>query len=124
VGVKFFLTSYYLIFFPTAGSVKFVAMLRYPLFAALCAWLGCVVQAANITSATYSFTQDEANVTFSLTVARDTGDLYMRFAAPEGYDWVSVGIGASMKNALMFIAYPTANGTSKSTSEQMRFKLT
>jgi hypothetical protein len=72
-----------------------------------------VVQAANVTSATYTYTQDQANITFSLTAARDTGDLYMRFTAPEGYDWISVGIGASMKNALMFVAYPSSNGLSK-----------
>jgi hypothetical protein len=88
-------------------------MMRYPLFVALCAWLSCIAQAANVTSATYTYAQDQANITFALTAAKDTGDLWMRFTAPEGYDWISVGIGASMKNALMFIAYPTSNGTGK-----------
>jgi hypothetical protein len=67
--------------------------------------------AAALNSSTYYFAQEDTNITFTLTAAADTGDLFFRLSAPGSYDWVSIGIGSSMKDALTFIAYPSKNGT-------------
>ncbi|KAF2400493.1 CBD9-like protein [Trichodelitschia bisporula] len=71
--------------------------------------LSTLAQAAG--SATFVYSFDETNFTVSLSAVADTGDLYFRVQAPSGFDWIAVGIGASMKNALMFLAYPSKSGT-------------
>jgi hypothetical protein len=69
--------------------------------------------AAAMNSSTYFFSQESSNITFTLTAAADTGDLFFRLIAPGSYDWVSIGIGSSMKDALTFITYPSKNGSGK-----------
>ena len=64
-------------------------------------------------STTFIYPQDEANITISFSAAADTGDVAFRLSAPADHDWVAFGIGGQMKNSLMFIAYPTKNGTGK-----------
>jgi hypothetical protein len=67
--------------------------------------------AASMNSSTFFTTQQGWNITFTLTAAADTGDLFFRMIGPGGYDWISIGIGTSMKDALTFITYPAYNGT-------------
>lgn len=67
--------------------------------------------AAGLNSSTYFYQQSDSNITFTISAAADTGDLFFRLVTPAGYDWVSIGIGESMKDALMFVAYPNKNGS-------------
>ncbi|KAF2664617.1 CBD9-like protein [Microthyrium microscopicum] len=69
-----------------------------------------------INSSTYIYAQNGANITVSLTAAADTNDLYFRISAPGAYDWVSVGVGASMKGAFTLIAYPNKKGNAMTLS--------
>ncbi|KAL1632776.1 hypothetical protein SLS58_011323 [Diplodia intermedia] len=52
------------------------------------------------------------NLTFSLTATKtnDAVDLYMHLSAPDNYQWVAVGVGAQMKDALIFLVYHSSNG--------------
>jgi hypothetical protein len=52
-----------------------------------------------------------ANITFTVTAVADTSDLIFRLSAPAEYDWVAIGVGTSMKDALIFMVYPAKNGT-------------
>ena len=92
--------------FPSLSSFKINMLLRFVLsifcYSAL---------AAALNSSTYYFAQEDTNITFTLSAAADTGDLFFRLSAPGSYDWVSIGIGSSMKNALTFITYPSKNGS-------------
>ena len=77
----------------------------------LCLAFSYLAQAASLNSSTYFYAADGSNITFTLTAAADTGDLFFRLVGPGDYDWISIGVGSSMKNSLFFIAYPTKNGT-------------
>lgn len=55
----------------------------------------------------YSVNPRAGNLTFSLTAVRDNDDvdLYMHLGAPADCQWVGVGVGSRMKDALMFLVY-------------------
>jgi cellobiose dehydrogenase-like cytochrome len=80
----------------------------------LCLTFSFVARAANLTSSTYFYASEGSNLTFTLTAAADTGDLFFRLVAPGNYDWVSIGIGSTMKDSLFLMAYPTQNSTGTS----------
>lgn len=92
--------------------------MAFTILAVLLAFL--TAQVASLNSSTYVFSEQGANLTFTITAAADTGDLFFRFIAPGGYDWVSIGIGESMKSALMFVAYPGKNGSCKSRFDRLK----
>jgi len=48
-----------------------------------------------------------------------TADLYLHMSAPSAYQWMGVGLGSSMSNALMWIAYPSENGTGMTLSVRL-----
>ncbi|KAK3075969.1 hypothetical protein LTR53_000273 [Teratosphaeriaceae sp. CCFEE 6253] len=52
--------------------------------------------------------------TFALNVDQATSDVYFHMSAPAGNTWMSVGFSpkGNMEDSLMFIAYPSKNGTS------------
>jgi hypothetical protein len=64
-----------------------------------------------LSSSTYMYSESGANLTFTVTAAADTNDLFFKLSAPGNYDWISVGFGTQMAGAVMFVAYPTKNGT-------------
>jgi hypothetical protein len=65
-----------------------------------------------LASSTYIYSESTANLTFTVTAAADTNDIFFKLSAPGNYDWIAVGFGgAQMKGAVMFVAYPTKNGT-------------
>ena len=66
---------------------------------------------ASTNSTTFIYPQDGVTISFSAAV--DAGDVAFRLSAPADHDWVAFGIGGQMKNSLIFIAYPTKNGTGK-----------
>jgi hypothetical protein len=68
-------------------------------------------QTQSLNSSTFVYSQEVANITFTLTAVADTSDLIFRLSAPAEYDWVAIGVGASMKDALIFMVYPAKNGT-------------
>jgi hypothetical protein len=48
---------------------------------------------------------------FALNAVEATGDLYFHLEVPDGQAWGAVGIGSQMKDALIFAAYASENGT-------------
>jgi hypothetical protein len=71
-----------------------------------------LAQCTALSSSTYMYTESSANLTFTITAAADTTDLFFKLSAPGNYDWIAVGFGGTqMKGAVMFVAYPTKNGT-------------
>jgi hypothetical protein len=64
-------------------------------------------------ASTYVYASNDANITISLTAAADSQDLVWRVTFPAGYDWIGVGIGATMKDSWFLIGYPTKKGTCK-----------
>ncbi|EKG13106.1 Cytochrome b561 eukaryote [Macrophomina phaseolina MS6] len=61
----------------------------------------------------YSDNPRAGNLTFSLTAvpaADDDVDFYMHLSAPADYQWVGVGVGRRMKNALIFLVYHDSHG--------------
>ncbi|KEQ72207.1 CBD9-like protein, partial [Aureobasidium namibiae CBS 147.97] len=46
-------------------------------------------------------------------------DLYFNMSAPSTYSWFAFGIGNQMKNSLMFIGYPSSNGSGVTLSPRL-----
>ncbi|KAB2570909.1 Cytochrome b561 eukaryote [Lasiodiplodia theobromae] len=71
-------------------------------------------QASQPKSATFvsSASPWDANLTFSLTATNtdDAVDLYLHLSAPDDCQWVAVGVGARMKDALIFLVYHDSSG--------------
>lgn len=65
------------------------------------------------TAATLVFAPPSTNqqFVFALNAVEATGDLYFHLEVPEGQAWGAVGIGSQMKDALIFAAYASENGT-------------
>ena len=65
------------------------------------------------TAATFVFAppSTEQRFIFALNAVEATGDLYFHLEVPEGQAWGAVGIGSQMKDALIFAAYASENGT-------------
>lgn len=53
----------------------------------------------------------DPRVVFALNADSSTGDLYFHLESPKDNQWVGVGIGSQMKDALFLIAYASENGT-------------
>lgn len=53
----------------------------------------------------------ETETQFSVNVANDSSDVYLYFSSPAD-SWVGVGFGTHMRDSLMLIMYPDADGTS------------
>ena len=53
----------------------------------------------------------DPKIVFALNADSSTGDLYFHLESPKDNQWVGVGIGSQMKDALFLIAYPSKNGT-------------
>jgi hypothetical protein len=56
-----------------------------------------------------TFYVPETETQFSVNIANDSSDVYFYFASP-AYSWVGVGFGGQMKDSLMLIMYPDADG--------------
>ncbi|ERF76844.1 hypothetical protein EPUS_07634 [Endocarpon pusillum Z07020] len=54
----------------------------------------------------------KSNLTLSVNVPLDptNDDLFFHVSAPAGHAWVGFGFGTEMKDALIFVAYPSENG--------------
>lgn len=65
------------------------------------------------TAATFVFQSPSTDQTFvfALNAVQSTGDLFFHLEAPAGQAWAAVGIGSQMKDALIFAAYASENGT-------------
>lgn len=72
--------------------------------------------AGNGTGAVFVYTNtnggNDASFTFALNADAGTKDLYMHMSAPTGNSWMAVGIGSQMAGSLIFVAYPSSNGSS------------
>ncbi|KAI4722485.1 CBD9-like protein [Aureobasidium sp. EXF-10727] len=71
-------------------------------------------------SSTYTYQHQGSNA-FSLALGLNTtgNDLYFNMSAPSTYSWFAFGIGGQMKNSLMFIGYPSSNGTGVTLSPRL-----
>lgn len=65
------------------------------------------------TAATFVFKapSTDQSFVFALNAVESTGDLYFHMEAPDGQAWAAVGLGTQMKDALVFAAYASDNGT-------------
>jgi hypothetical protein len=65
------------------------------------------------TAATFVFNSPSTDQTFvfALNAVQSTGDLFFHLEAPAGQAWAAVGMGSEMKDALIFAAYASENGT-------------
>ena len=63
--------------------------------------------------------QDYAQITFALNADSSTGDLYFHLSSPSGNAWIGIGIGERMKDALMFVAYSSSNGSGVTVSPRI-----
>jgi hypothetical protein len=63
-------------------------------------------------SSTYTY-QHQGSQAFALALGLNTtsNDLHFNMSAPSTYSWFAFGIGNQMKNSLMFIGYPSSNGS-------------
>jgi len=79
--------------------------------------LSFTTEAANSSSSTsasvfvYNNIQNDQQLVFALNAEQDTGDLYIHMSCPGGNSWMGVGIGSQMKDALIFVAYTSKNGS-------------
>lgn len=73
------------------------------------------------TSATFVFksSSTDQSFVFALNAVESTGDLYFHLEAPNGQAWAAVGFGSEMKDALIFAAYPSDNGTGVTVSPRI-----
>lgn len=55
---------------------------------------------------------------FGLNVAAN-GDIYFHMSGPVIHTWLGIGFGSEMKDALMIIAYPSANGLNTTISTRL-----
>jgi len=71
-------------------------------------------------SSTYTY-QQKGNQAFALALGLNTtsNDLYFNMSAPSTYSWFAFGIGSQMKNSLMFIGYPSSNGSGVTLSPRL-----
>lgn len=53
---------------------------------------------------------NDAQFVFALNIDQEKSDLYLHMSAPDGNDWMAVGIGSQMKDSLIFVAYPADKG--------------
>lgn len=68
---------------------------------------------------TLNSTSSDNDFVFALNVDQSTSDLYMHMSAPSVYQWMAAGIGSRMKDALIFVAYPSKNGTGMTLSPRL-----
>ena len=63
-------------------------------------------------AASATFYLQETETQFSVNIANDSdaGDVFLYFTSP-AHSWVGVGFGETMRDSLMFILYPSRNGT-------------
>ncbi|CAD0016413.1 unnamed protein product, partial [Aureobasidium pullulans] len=71
-------------------------------------------------SSTYTY-QDQGSQAFSLALGLNTtgNDLHFNMTAPSTYSWFAFGVGSQMRNSMMFIGYPSANGTGVTLSPRL-----
>ncbi|KAK4543294.1 hypothetical protein LTR36_005653 [Oleoguttula mirabilis] len=76
---------------------------------------------STIPSAVFRFnsSSSDGDFVFALNVEKDTGDVYMHMSAPAGNEWMAAGIGSQMKDAVIFVAYPSKNGTGMTLSPRL-----
>ncbi|KAI5235959.1 CBD9-like protein [Aureobasidium subglaciale] len=81
------------------------------LYQALLFTLFSVAFAAN-GSSTYTY-QNSGSQAFALALGLNTtsNDLHFNMSAPSTYSWFAFGTGNQMRNSLMFIGYPSSNGS-------------
>ncbi|KAJ4290283.1 hypothetical protein N0V90_010499 [Kalmusia sp. IMI 367209] len=65
-----------------------------------------------------TFYLKETETQFSLSLANDSTDVFIYFTSP-AYSWVGVGFGENMKNSLMLVLYPNANGDNFTVSPRL-----
>jgi len=59
------------------------------------------------------YTSSDGSVTFALSVAQNTNDLFFQIKGTSGAAWVAVGTGSEMQGSQMFMAYTSADGNSE-----------
>ncbi|THW33188.1 CBD9-like protein, partial [Aureobasidium pullulans] len=71
-------------------------------------------------SSTYTY-QNQGSQAFSLALGLNTtgNDLHFNMTAPSTYSWFAFGVGSQMKNSMMFIGYPSSNGTGVTLSPRL-----
>lgn len=71
-------------------------------------------------SSTYTY-QNQGSQAFSLALGLNTtgNDLHFNMTAPSTYSWFAFGVGSQMRNSMMFIGYPSANGTGVTLSPRL-----
>lgn len=77
----------------------------------------CAIASASNGSTTYTY-QNQGSQAFSLALGLNTtsNDIHFNMSALSTYSWFAFGIGGQMKNALMFVGYPSSNGTGNATT--------
>ena len=77
---------------------------------------------SNVPSAAYIVGQVDGtsqDLVFAVNIESTSNDLYFHMSGPASQAWVGVGTGTLMSGALMFIAYPAADGKSKNIRKQI-----
>jgi hypothetical protein len=59
------------------------------------------------------YTSTDGSVTFALSVAQNTNDLFFQIKGTSSAVWVAVGTGSEMQGSQMFLAYTSADGNSE-----------
>jgi hypothetical protein len=90
-----------------------ITMLTLLILSSLLAVIAQTAASNSSTAATFVFNSLSTDQTFvfALNSVQSTGDLFFHLEAPAGQAWAAVGIGSEMKDALIFAAYASENGT-------------
>jgi hypothetical protein len=67
------------------------------------------IRAEDAAHATFIYSTGHGNLTFALSAAKTTGDVYLHFSAPVAYQWVGVGTGSEMDGSVMWIVYQSSD---------------
>lgn len=76
--------------------------------------------AANVTSSSIAFPNDDVKLAINVPSGDSKQDLYFSFEAPMDHnDWAGFGLGTQMRNSLMFVAYRSADNRSVTLSTRL-----
>jgi hypothetical protein len=80
------------------------------------------VKAGNASTYTYQPSGTEQPFSLALALNTTSNDIFFNMTAPSEYSWFSFGIGSQMKGALMFIGYPSSNGSGENKKDTCRVR--
>jgi hypothetical protein len=60
-----------------------------------------MIRAEGAAYSTFIYPTDHGKLTFALSAANTTGDVYLHLSAPAAYQWVGVGTGSEMDGSVM-----------------------